>query len=217
MASPPTTDTNPLRLQILRRAQEEFFAHGFSKVTTDDLAAMLGISKKTLYQHFDSKEQILRESLYLMRDEIVAAIDGFVSDPGLGFMEKFRGILGAVGMRMARVRRPYFDDIRKKAPELWAEIEAFRRERILLMMTRLIREGSERGELRKDVEPEIFMMMFFAIVQNVITPEVLAEVPFSASAVFESFITVMLTGILTDEARAAHTIAPAPADAGGSR
>ena len=45
--------------RIVQRARDEFFAHGFSKVTMDELCDELGISKKTMYEHFNSKDELL--------------------------------------------------------------------------------------------------------------------------------------------------------------
>jgi AcrR family transcriptional regulator len=204
MTAPPPSDENALRLQILRKAQEEFFTHGFSKVTTDELATALGISKKTLYQHFQSKEQLLREATYLMRDEMAASIKGIVADPSLDFVSKLRGVMLTIGTRISRIRRAYMEDIRRKMPELWKELEEFRRERLLVVMTKLIEEGARSGELRREIDPRIFMMMFFTVIQNMMIPEVLAQLPFTASDLFDSFTRVMLTGVLSDEAREAY-------------
>lgn len=210
-------DENTLRLQILRKAQEEFFTHGFSKVTTDELAAALGISKKTLYQHFESKEQLLREATYLMRDEMAAKVKGVVTDPSLDFVAKLRGVMLTIGTQVSSIRRAYMEDIRRKMPELWKEIEEFRREGLLTVVSKLIEEGSRRGELRREIDPQIFMMMFFTVVQNMMVPEVLSQIPFTASDVFTSFTRVMFTGVLSDEAREAYLAGMPPKPHDGER
>ena len=51
------------RKRIISGARRHFFAHGFRGVTVDDLAAELGMSKKTLYAHFDSKPQIVEAAI----------------------------------------------------------------------------------------------------------------------------------------------------------
>ena len=56
-------DDNALRLQILRKAQQEFFTHGFSKVTTDELATALGISKQSVSDRRKLGERIIAERL----------------------------------------------------------------------------------------------------------------------------------------------------------
>ncbi|MGN6719163.1 MAG: helix-turn-helix domain-containing protein, partial [Candidatus Binatia bacterium] len=45
--------------RIVSAARAHFFAHGFRSVTMDDLAAELGMSKKTLYAQFPSKTELL--------------------------------------------------------------------------------------------------------------------------------------------------------------
>src|SRR6266849_7613467 len=51
------------RHRIVESARAHFFNHGFRSVTMDDLAAELGISKKTLYAHFASKTALLQAVL----------------------------------------------------------------------------------------------------------------------------------------------------------
>lgn len=59
--SPPTVvDAEAAgRRRIVTEARRHFLAHGFRGVTMDDLAAELGMSKKTLYAHFSSKDSLL--------------------------------------------------------------------------------------------------------------------------------------------------------------
>jgi AcrR family transcriptional regulator len=194
-------EENPIRDQILVRARQEFFVHGFSKVTTDELATALGISKKTLYQQFSSKEELLREVVYRMRDDSACSIDLIVDDPELDFIEKLRTVMTMIGSKISAMQQPFFQDMQRKAPDLWRELEAFRREKIFTVIGRLIKQGSSHGMLRRDIDPQLFTMMFFALVQNMINPETLSHLPFTVAQVFETFIRVMFEGVLTDEAR----------------
>ncbi len=51
------------RAQILSLAKKRFERFGFNKTTVDEIARDAGISKRTLYQEFESKEKILEELL----------------------------------------------------------------------------------------------------------------------------------------------------------
>jgi AcrR family transcriptional regulator len=195
-------DDNATRLQILRKAHELFRTHGFSKVTTDDLATELGISKKTLYHYFSSKEELLRESVYLMRDEMAAAVERVADDREMDVVEKFKLMLTTVGTKLATMRRPFFEDIRRKAPDLWRELEDFRRDRILKTFDRLISEGSRKGMLRKRIDPHIFVLMFYAVVQNILNPDVMSQLSQSPDEAFTMITTVLIEGVLSDEAKA---------------
>src|SRR6266566_5351482 len=55
--------SSPAAQRIVSAARDHFFAHGFRSVTMDDLAAELGMSKKTLYAEFSSKTALLRAVL----------------------------------------------------------------------------------------------------------------------------------------------------------
>lgn len=208
---------SPIRRQIIVKAQEQFFAHGFSKVTTDELAAALGISKKTLYQHFSSKDELVREAIYAMREEISGEIGRIVAGPESDFAGKLRSVMGVLARKLARVQRPFFEDMQKKAPELWREIEEFRRDRILTLFQELFRQGGASGMLREHVDPHLFVMMFLAIVQGIFNPSVLAHLPMSAGKAFDTFITVMLEGVLSDDARARFRDGARARDTSGRR
>src|SRR5438876_10944376 len=54
---------DPNRQRIVDAARVHFFSHGFRRVTMDDLAEELGVSKKTLYAHFSSKIALLEAVL----------------------------------------------------------------------------------------------------------------------------------------------------------
>lgn len=49
--------------KILNAATELFRQYGFKTITMDDIARRAGISKKTLYQHFANKQEVIHESL----------------------------------------------------------------------------------------------------------------------------------------------------------
>ena len=59
-APSPTAPADATVARILRLAREHFFAQGYCSCTMDDLAAELGMSKKTLYVHFAGKEALMR-------------------------------------------------------------------------------------------------------------------------------------------------------------
>jgi AcrR family transcriptional regulator len=51
------------RKQIIERAYRLFRRHGYRRVTMDDIAAEARLTKRTLYHHFNSKDQLLASVL----------------------------------------------------------------------------------------------------------------------------------------------------------
>ena len=61
--------TTNLRRRIVAVALQEFFRHGIKAVKMDDIARILSISKRTLYQVFEEKQQLLLECLKSRREQ----------------------------------------------------------------------------------------------------------------------------------------------------
>ncbi|MES2018689.1 MAG: TetR/AcrR family transcriptional regulator [Pseudomonadota bacterium] len=59
----PQRLTDRKRLAILAAAADQFRAHGFEASSMDKIAALAGVSKRTVYNHFPSKEDLFAETL----------------------------------------------------------------------------------------------------------------------------------------------------------
>jgi AcrR family transcriptional regulator len=55
--------SEPTRARILEAAYRLFYARGFSRISMDAVAAHAGITKRTLYNHFGSKDALFGEML----------------------------------------------------------------------------------------------------------------------------------------------------------
>src|SRR5436190_13918413 len=89
----PLVEKSGTRRRIVSEARRHFLAHGFRGVTMDDLAAELGMSKKTLYAHFASKavllEAVLTDKLTSAHAELSQITEGCSQD----FMAALQGLL----------------------------------------------------------------------------------------------------------------------------
>jgi AcrR family transcriptional regulator len=59
----PRTSAERTRRQILDAAYESFYQKGFTRSSVDEIAAMAKVTKRTLYNHFDSKDSLLAAML----------------------------------------------------------------------------------------------------------------------------------------------------------
>ncbi|WP_219406049.1 TetR/AcrR family transcriptional regulator [Pseudomonas sp. Colony2] len=92
--------TVPLRLTdrkreaIVAAAIAEFRDNGFEVTSMDKIAATAGVSKRTVYNHFKSKEELFAEILHQLWASSVAQLDvSYASDRPL--REQLRGLLQA--------------------------------------------------------------------------------------------------------------------------
>jgi AcrR family transcriptional regulator len=193
----------PVRARILDAAQARFFAHGFSRVTVDELAADLGISKKTLYAHFRSKDALLGAVMERFTREIAEAMDRVMEDRSLGLPARAAGLLDVLGTRLALLDRALLEDLNRHAPLVWKRIEAFRRERIFRVFGALLTEGAAQGHFRRDLDPGLILQIYFHSIQNVLHPRTLSTLPQPPAQVFRALVSVLFEGMLTDRGRRA--------------
>lgn len=193
----PTPADAEIRQRILNAAKEQFLAFGFSKVTVDEIAAKLGMSKKTLYKFFPSKEEMMHE---LVRVEIQKGKHAcrMAMEANDDFITKFKNIMSLIAMQYSQIRRPLLDDLRKYAPHIWQEIANHRMESINRDFTAMLEEGVRAGVFRRTINLELVRFIYSACIENLITPDVLITIPYSASQVFEAITSVLFEGIFTE-------------------
>lgn len=201
VSRPAVPAVPPLRPRVVEAAGALFLSRGFVRVTSDDIAARLGISKATLYKHFSGKEEILREVVRGVLNEMGDRIERLVDDASLGFVEKMVALMSFMGTRMARFEPVFIRDLQKHAPEIWKEIEVFRRDKIARNFKIILEAGRREGYFRADVDLDLLLEMFASLVQEFINPAALLRSGRSPADTFESVIKVFFQGIVTDKGR----------------
>ena len=69
-----------MRRKIILKATELFLSLGFKSVTMDDLAQSMAISKKTIYQYFQNKDQLISSCVESVQNKIVKDLHLFDSE-----------------------------------------------------------------------------------------------------------------------------------------
>jgi AcrR family transcriptional regulator len=195
------TPLETTKQRILYKSLDLFAQKGFLKVSMDELAASLSISKKTLYKSFSGKEKIVRAVFQWIGDESAAYISSIVNNNSIEFPEKIGRILVFMNHQLNRFGRFFFDDMKKSMPELWEEVLEFRRKRINENFGRIFDEAKDNGWFRNDVDPQLVLMIFLHCIQNMVTPESLATLPYTAPQVLDNIMKVIFEGVMTDNGR----------------
>jgi AcrR family transcriptional regulator len=193
----PTTD---LRSRIVDAARELFHEHGYSKVSATEIAQAIGISKKTLYKEFETKEDILRAVILPKLQESAKQIDGIIADRAMPVLEKLKEVMSMIGFQHQRVSPVLSRDVFIHAPQVWQEIHEVKQARFRKFGT-LLEEGIKRGVFRSDVPAEVILRSYTAAVENLMAPQTLGELPCTAQVAFQSLITILFEGILEADAR----------------
>jgi AcrR family transcriptional regulator len=96
---PPAQATT--RERILSAATKLFYGEGIRAVSVDAVAAKAGVTKRTLYYHFTSKDELVAAYLAARDQPNLALFKGWFAETGGGPAAKVRGIFDQLG-RSAR-------------------------------------------------------------------------------------------------------------------
>ncbi len=191
------TEADEARTRILEKAEQFFLTHGYSRVTMDDIASELGMSKKTLYRHFSSKEELGEAALVASLARTDEELKTLLEDERLDFVERFQRLARTVADRYGRAAT-VLRDLQRDAPALWQRLLELRRAAIQNRFGAFLAAGVEAGALRADVEPRLLIRMLLALVEQLMRPDVLAELGMTAEQVFPRMLGVILDGIRTE-------------------
>jgi AcrR family transcriptional regulator len=190
-----------LKERILNKAREIFFQYGYTRVKMDEISDALGISKKTLYKFFESKENLLREIIERMKLNIRTNCDIICDNSNMEFIQKLKTLMNYIAKTSSLLRGPLPEDIQKNHPEIWRDVNEHRKKESLAKFAGLINEGVASGDFRKDIEQQVIVLAYVNAVSSLINPELLSQLPYTGNQVFEMLIKIIFEGILTDEGR----------------
>ena len=190
-----------IRVRILEKAREHFLQFGFSTVTMSDIATELGMSKKTMYAHFPSKEDLASEMVKGMQTELSSRIKVLVDDESMDFMEKLNRILDVTATHHSLLTPHFRMDLQRHAPGVCKCTDDFQQQQIHGVISKLIQEGVRKGMFRSDLDEPIVTAMFLATFQSLLRPESIARLQRPITKIIEAISGAMFQGILTDGAR----------------
>lgn len=136
--------------KILKVSLDLFFKFGIKRVTMDDIARELGMSKKTIYQFYKEKDdlvnQLCRIELQKQQDEF-SALQDVATDPLheiILISEKIRSMLQPI-------TPAFFLDLQKFYPTAYEQFRSFRDYCTSKLIVKNIKVGVEMGLYRKDI------------------------------------------------------------------
>ncbi len=120
----------------------------------DDVAAKLGMSKKTIYQHFSDKDELVRTFIRNKLGAQKLLIDRMIADADNAIDEIFRAI-DLVKSLFLNINPTLFYDLQKYHPDAWDIFRQFRDEYMYQCIENNLRAGMAAGLYRKEIDVDV--------------------------------------------------------------
>jgi len=182
--------------KILNGAEELFFKYGIKSVTMEDIAKHLGISKKTIYQFYSDKNELveifmaerLKENEYECR---------LIAKNAANVIEIFFALMEHLGVMFSNMNPKLFYDLQKYHPTTWKLFKQFKEGFIELMVQDSLKRGMKEGFVRKDINTKIIARLRMEEVEMGFNPELFPPNKFKIIDVQLALLDHFLHGVCT--------------------
>ncbi|GEO20936.1 TetR family transcriptional regulator [Cyclobacterium qasimii] len=168
----------------------------------DEIARLAGISKKTIYEEFSSKEELVNAAIEAFISEYKCDLDemGTIDDSAI---DHLFGMTRYLRETFSSMNPLLMQDIQRFYPKCWQKINEFKTEKVLRNIVMVLDQGKQSGDFRKEINSELLAHMRMDQITNTFSSN------YSKSS--KSFLDCQLAildhfihGILTDQGRSKY-------------
>lgn len=181
-----------MRQRILKTAMTAFVEKGIKAVKMDDVAAQLSISKRTLYEIFQNKEQLLYEGVRLYHQQKKQQME-LIGLTSKNVMEIILRVY-KIKVQEFKMTNPVFYSDLSKYP-LVLDYLNNENQKVHSKYVQFMERGVKEGYFRKDVDYNLTSRMFDALEKFIMREELYKA--YSIEDIFKYIVFVSLRGLCT--------------------
>ncbi|WP_203558663.1 TetR/AcrR family transcriptional regulator [Bacteroides sp. 51] len=183
-----------LKEKVIIEAMEAFKRHGIKSIRMDDIANLLRMSKRTLYEIFEDKETLLKECILYHQQQNQRGLEEIVRESKNVLEVILKCYKGSIEM-YHRTNKKFFEEI-KKYPKVYDMIMNSR-EKDNTVVINFLKRGVDQGIFRADINFAIIHALLREQMDLLMTSNVSKQ--FSFLEVYEAIIFTYLRGIATQK------------------
>ena len=187
-----------IKENIIQESIHLFMKYGLRSVTMDDIAKHLGMSKKTIYQHFKDKEDIIIQSTKVVFDAEIKMMQDVERDAKNAVDHLYKQTL-LIRERIKNTSTTTMYDMQKYYPKAWNEYMCFKHEVVYNSVIANLRRGIDEGLFRKDINPEILAQFRIAQIEKSFDDDLFTDKKFSLMEIHEQLFDHFTYGILSEK------------------
>lgn len=184
-----------LHQRILNEAMREFYSRGIKAVKMDDIAQNLAISKRTLYEIYRNKEELLLEGIKNAEDEFDLNMAEFIKTYGNNVMDIMIEFYHMQLKFMSEVSPLFFEELNKYDQVLYY-LETKHRERDA-KAAEFFKRGIQEGFFRADANYEIVTEIGRVAIEHSFKSQMYKK--YSLQTITQNIVLLIIRGICTQQ------------------
>jgi len=188
------------REKLLRGAEDLFKRYGLRSVSMDDIARNLGISKKTIYQHFADKDDVVASVAKANMERHRVQFDKIAAE-SKNAVEEMVKISFCLKEIIQSVNPSWLFDMQKYHQRAWSDWQEYKHRFIRQNVVRGLKQGMEEGYFRSELNTEILATMRLEQVQMVFDHAVFPRDQYDVGDVQAALFDHFVHGLLTEKGK----------------
>ncbi|TNF72774.1 MAG: TetR/AcrR family transcriptional regulator [Bacteroidetes bacterium] len=189
-----------MKEKILDTATELFLNLGFKSVTMDDLAEQMGISKKTIYTHFNNKTELVEQCTLNLFHKISHGID-CICKMGKNPIEEEYEIKRFVMANLKNEKTSPQYQLKKYYPQIHKTLQKKQYDLIKECIQSNIQRGIELGLYRENLDADLIARIYFAGITSLKDDRLFPRHSFPMVPLMNEHLEYHLRGIVTPKGR----------------
>ncbi|MEG0795132.1 MAG: TetR/AcrR family transcriptional regulator [Odoribacter sp.] len=181
---------------LLENISELFLKYGLRSTSMDDICAHLKISKKTLYQFFTNKDDVV-EQVMLHRRENHQVQKNLEELKQHNVIEIMWIIKEHIIHDMNSQMPANLFDLKKYHPDVYERINESHSKFFTSLLHELLDKGEKQGFLLKDIQKEIQIYLFIKQMSFLNEPEMISDTPYPADIIVSTIVENMIRSLAT--------------------
>ena len=187
-----------IKEKIIAESIDLFMTYGLKSVTMDDIAKHLGMSKKTIYQHFKDKEDIIIQAtneVFNAENRMMCAIE----DEAENAVEQLYKLTIQLRETIKSTSTTALYDMKKYYPRAWEKYKDYKHNVIYNSVIDNLKRGIKEGLFRSNINPEILAQLRIGEIELSFDKEFFPKDEFSLVEIHDQLFEHFTFGILSEE------------------
>src|SRR6202000_425758 len=137
--------------RIILGGEELFLKAGIKSITMDDVAKHLGMSKKTIYQFFKDKNELVIALVKKKLKEDEAQMSAIINQSA-NVIEEMINMMKCSEEIFSRINPIVIHDMQKYHPDAWKQFQDFKAGVLVRTLEELLNKGIEQGYIRPEID-----------------------------------------------------------------
>lgn len=188
------------REKILACAESLFRKYGTRSISMDDMAHHMNMSKKTIYESFADKNEIVYQIIIVLRKKLERLVEAIFDSPA-NPVERLVKLFICISSMIRETNPSLIYDLQKYHENVWQILKEFKDDFLASKVKDIVSEGIKKHYLNPTLDLDLYVIFFLELVKLSGNEKLFPRAKYSEQAAATNLIGCLVNGIATEKGR----------------